>query len=865
MRGWIEPLVPIALSIALAAFLPRGAAGAWVAPATVDRVDLRGFVFTGGPELNFSVLTRSTRYHLSDGRQWTSNYTLHSDAGGWLDHVEVTPDSVRYVIATGPSLWSETATYGDYSAGPIMSSAGTFGGTGLLTLVAAKGSTTASMHGQVRVTRNDRLWSSVWGEPPFAYFSSIRGSVVPFQLTYTIYGTTWNEQTFESNFQYIQTGSIDLAHPVSVPALEALDVRGSGHVPDGVTVQYHAVARYANGVERDVTHLAQWSLDPGSPATQSGGEVTVPVLAGTFATLTIRASYSERGVTCAGARSVLAERGLPLAPPGAWPQFQADARHSGYQPIVLDPRGASLLWSRTLDARYTVQPVAAANGLVFATLRTTNLADVPQLFALRGATGEVLWSRGFGPVSSVNPPSYAFGNLYLQTGKPSGPNVDAALHALDARTGEPAFRTIHGAQWEVYGAPAIAGRTACVNAGYVGGMDAFDALSGERLWHQGALLQVDGWTPALDDRRAYAFLGSPFESALYAVDQASGAMAYAVPDTAARSRFEAGPVLGELGEALVVNRGRLLCYDRATGALRWKIARAFAERPAVARGTIYVIDDGALAAIDEASQADRWNWRPPEGSLTGPLVVTDSHVLATTSANTYAVGLASHSTEWTYPFVGSLAVADGVLYIAGAKGVLRAIRMVDSPTAVLLEDFRGERDARGVALSWVLGDAEAGARVTVERAPAATGPWTALGLDVRRSGDRWTAHDSDADPAVELWYRLAFAGDDGEAGASAPVHVPAGTARARPHLAIVSANPTNGPVRLGVSLPCAARVRVRVFDPLGRTVATLADGTLPAGENEMAWSVGGGLRAGLYLVTLDADGRRSTVRVALVR
>lgn len=850
--------------IVLAVLQPARAARAWVAPATVDRIDIRGFVFTGGPGLTFSVLQRSTRYYLSDGRQWSANYTYQYFPDGWLDHVEATPDTIRYFIATGPNLWSETATYGDYALGPIMSSAGTLGGAGMLTLVAARGATTATMHGQALITGNDRLWNSVWGEPPFAYFSSIPGSTVPFELTYTLYGTTWDEHTFDSNFQYLQAGSIDFAHPLSVPALDAIEVRGAANVPDGLQVQYHAIARYENGSERDVTHLADWALDAGTSATQTGGAVTIPVLSSAAESLTLRASYAERGASRAGARSVQAGHALPLAPAGAWPQFQADARHTGYQPIVLDPRGAALLWSRTLDARYTLNPVVAADGLVFATL-VTSFADTPQLFALRGATGEVLWSKSFGPVSSVNPPSWAYGNLYLQTGKPSGAHATAALHAFDARTGATAFRSIHGAQWSTYYAPAMGGRTAYVNGGHYGGMYAFDALSGERLWFKDNLPAYERWTPALDEQHAYAFLGTSFEGALYAVDRTTGALAYARADTGTSFRIEGSPTIGDLGELLIVNQGRLLCYDRASGTLRWKLPRSFAGRVSVAHGTVWAIDGGALVSLDEASGAERWRWQPPEGQLTGPLVVTDSHVLATTSANTYAIGVVSHASEWSYPFVGQLAVADGVLYVAGAKGVLRAIRMVDSPTATVIEDFRATRTSSGVALSWVLAGAADGERVRVERAPAAAGPWVGLELVSERRGARWTAEDPGADPGRTLWYRLVLDGNGSGSSASGLVEVPPAFAVAEPRLALASANPAASTLRLDMLLPRQARVRVFVTDLAGRTVANLVEGERPAGRSDLEWSPGPGQRAGLYMVSLDVEGVRRSVRVAFLR
>jgi alkylation response protein AidB-like acyl-CoA dehydrogenase len=58
----------------------------------------------------------------------------------------------------------------------------------------------------------------------------------------------------------------------------------------------------------------------------------------------------------------------------------------------------------------------------------------------------------------MNPPSYAYGNVYVQAGRPSGQHTDAALHALDAATGQLAFRTIFGSQGYRFLAPAVAGQ-----------------------------------------------------------------------------------------------------------------------------------------------------------------------------------------------------------------------------------------------------------------------------------------------------------------------------------------------------------------------------------------------------------------------
>ena len=70
-------------------------------------------------------------------------------------------------------------------------------------------------------------------------------------------------------------------------------------------------------------------------------------------------------------------------------------------------------------------------------------------------------------------------------------------------------------------------------------------------------------------------------------------------------------------------------------------------------------------------------------------------------------------------------------------------------------------------------------------------------------------------------------------------------------------NPTAGAATLGYTLAGAARVRVTLFDALGRTVTVLAEGERAAGTHTAAVATDG-LANGIYFVRLDADGQRMT-------
>jgi hypothetical protein len=64
-------------------------------------------------------------------------------------------------------------------------------------------------------------------------------------------------------------------------------------------------------------------------------------------------------------------------------------------------------------------------------------------------------------------------------------------------------------------------------------------------------------------------------------------------------------------------------------------------------------------------------------------------------------------------------------------------------------------------------------------------------------------------------------------------------------------NPFNGRTNTPVRLSAPGWVALRVFDLLGREVATLREGTLPAGDHLIPWDPQG-LASGMYILRLEA-------------
>ena len=85
----------------------------------------------------------------------------------------------------------------------------------------------------------------------------------------------------------------------------------------------------------------------------------------------------------------------------------------------------------------------------------------------------------------------------------------------------------------------------------------------------------------------------------------------------------------------------------------------------------------------------------------------------------------------------------------------------------------------------------------------------------------------------------------------------------------VRPNPSLGEMRVSFRLSSASPVQVRVFDPAGRIVRTLASGELPAGEHSVHWDgrddSGRALASGVYFVRALGSGLRETLRAVLLR
>ncbi len=356
----------------------------------------------------------------------------------------------------------------------------------------------------------------------------------------------------------------------------------------------------------------------------------------------------------------------------AWPTYQANRFHDGYQPVAIDPATLSQRWEVSLPAGI-FQQVCAADGKVFATALNRTL------YALDAATGVQAWSIAYPSAFSVNAPAYDSGKVYLQTCNHS---TDTYLRCYDAATGSLVFQAPHPAQWENYFSPTIVNGVAYVNAGYYGGMYAFNSSNGLQLWSQTQLPQYDRWTPAVDNGIAYAYIGGY----LYALNAATGAIVYSIQDTGFQWQgwsMQLAPVLGGQHDALVVHSGRLVRFDLNQHSVVYAQGNGYQGQPAVKDGAVYAIYANGLRVVDQTTGALLWSWSSPTELLSGAVTLTDSHAIVHSANRTFLIDLQTHQSVWSIARGGSIAIDGGTIYIASenyTSGTVTAIAFLQLPT-----------------------------------------------------------------------------------------------------------------------------------------------------------------------------------------
>jgi len=190
-------------------------------------------------------------------------------------------------------------------------------------------------------------------------------------------------------------------------------------------------------------------------------------------------------------------------------------------------------------------------------------------------------------------------------------------------------------------------------------------------------------------------------------------------------------------------------------------------------------------------------------------------------------------------------------------------------TATALARFSADGRADGILVRWQFSDLTDVGAITLQRAPAESGPWAGITTELGNEGLVTTALDTSAEPGVTYFYRLAVMD---RAGATLRYGLISGqresAAASVLFLSAPSPNPSPRGAAVKFRLTRPGYVRLTISDAGGRLVRTLHSGMLLAGEYTREWD---GMTehsqiapAGMYFVSLGTGEGRKSQRLSIV-
>ncbi|MEV5201686.1 PQQ-binding-like beta-propeller repeat protein [Streptomyces sp. NPDC053720] len=255
-----------------------------------------------------------------------------------------------------------------------------------------------------------------------------------------------------------------------------------------------------------------------------------------------------------------------------------------------------------------------------------------------------------------------------------------SLYALDATTGAERWRLQTDA-W-VYSLKADRGTVVTGTRG--GGVQAWEASTGEKLWESGGV-QTDFETaeagPAIHDGTVYLWQ----DARLRAVDARTGTerWSYPIGDAASCGGVPVRVTAAPDGFVYVSAGARVLAVDNVSGHVRWHFESpavflsppAFAPGPAVTGGGVYLADYlGTVYALDASTGKDRWRIATEARQSIEPVLVTAGNVHVGSGSALYTLDAVTGTPKWRFAaggeVVGAPVVADGRVHFGSADHVL---------------------------------------------------------------------------------------------------------------------------------------------------------------------------------------------------
>ncbi|MCF1647390.1 outer membrane protein assembly factor BamB family protein, partial [Streptomyces indiaensis] len=261
------------------------------------------------------------------------------------------------------------------------------------------------------------------------------------------------------------------------------------------------------------------------------------------------------------------------------------------------------------------------------------------------------------------------------------------LFALDAREGGDLWRL----QTDAWVYSLKAGRGTVVTGTRGGGVQGWEASSGQKLWEITGC-QTDFESPeagpALHDGTVYVWQ----DARLRALDARTGdeRWSYPIGDTASCGGVPVRLTQASDGYVYVCAGTRVLALDVAAGHVKWHFEApavflcppTFVPGPAVTGGGVYLADYlGTVYALDATDGRDRWRIATEARSCVDPVLVAAGHVHVGSGKGLYTLDAVTGTPKWRFQaggdIVGAPSVAEGRIHFGSTDHLLYTLKADD--------------------------------------------------------------------------------------------------------------------------------------------------------------------------------------------
>ncbi|MET9391455.1 serine/threonine-protein kinase [Streptomyces sp. NPDC006624] len=261
------------------------------------------------------------------------------------------------------------------------------------------------------------------------------------------------------------------------------------------------------------------------------------------------------------------------------------------------------------------------------------------------------------------------------------------LFALDAREGGDLWRL----QTDAWVYSLKAGRGTVVTGTRGGGVQGWEASSGQKLWEiTGCQSDFESPEagPVLHDGTVYVWQ----DARLRALDARTGdeRWSYPIGDAASCGGVPIRLTQADDGYVYVCAGTRVLALDVAAGHVKWHFEApavflsppAFVPGPAVTGGGIYLADYlGTVYALDATDGRDRWRIATESRASVEPVLVAAGHVHVGSGKGLYTLDAVTGTPKWRFQaggdIVGAPSVAEGRIHFGSTDHLLYTLKADD--------------------------------------------------------------------------------------------------------------------------------------------------------------------------------------------